>query len=241
MNTPDPQSRNAHLPDVERILAEQADPADQALLRAFSTVIWADLPDPLLRLEPEEVANRISEAYRFVVHTVPPPFQVYKGAPGLHVTARNSGPDDVTIIETHTPHVPFIFESLKNFLQQQGLRVLSAVHPLFTVRRQWERVVHIGDTDDNGARELYCQFRIERIDSKDRLRRIEHQVHAVLKSVFLAVEDFQAMRRSVTDLVPRLHTHARTRAGEEGAHAFLEWLVDDNFVMLGMLGYDASA
>src|SRR5262245_48358385 len=237
MNTPDPQSRNAHLPDVERILAEQADPADQALLTAFSTVIWADLPDPLLRLEPEEVANRIGEAYRFVVHTVPPPFQVYKGAPGLHVTARNSGPDDVTIIETHTPHVPFIFESLKNFLQQQGLRVLSAVHPLFTVRRQWERVVYIGDADDDGARELYCQFRIERIESRDRLRRIEHQVHAVLKSVFLAVEDFQSMRRAVTDAGMQLRFRAGSQHDGEGAHGFLNWLVDDNFVLLGTMSY----
>src|SRR5215510_3144478 len=170
MNTPDTQSGSVPLADVQRILSRQADPADRELLTAFSSVIWPDLPDPLLRLQSEELAGRVLEAYRFVVHTVPPPFQVYKGAPGLHVTARNSGPDDVTIIETHTPHVPFIFESLKNFLQQQGLRVLSAVHPLFTVRRQWERVVHIGDADDEGARELYCQFRIERIDSKALLR-----------------------------------------------------------------------
>src|SRR5262249_26375953 len=178
----------SHLTDIQRHLSERADPADRDLLTAFASVIWPDIPDPLLRVEPEELASRIGEAYRFIVHTVPPPFQVYKGAPGLHVVARNAVREDVTIIETHTPHVPFIFESLRNFLQQQGLRLLSAVHPLFTVRRQWERVVYIGDADDEGARELYCQFRIERIESRDRLRRIEHHLPPVLKSAFLAVQ-----------------------------------------------------
>jgi len=47
---------------------------------------------------------------------------------------------------------------------------------------------------------LYCQFRVERFDWRERLRRIEHRLHAVLKSIFLAVEDFPAMRRAVQDL-----------------------------------------
>src|SRR6185295_19134367 len=188
-----------------------------------------------------DLAARIAEAYRFVVHTVPPANQVYRGAPGLHVAARNPDDEDVTVIETHTPHVPFIFESLKNCLQQQGLRVFSAIHPLFTVRRQWERIVRIADAGDEGARELYCQFRIERFDSRERLRRIEHQLHAVLKSIFLAVEDFPAMRRAVQDLGLALRSRRGAHHNPDSAKAFLTWLVDDNFVLLGTLGYQRAA
>ena len=46
-----------------------------------------------------------------------------------------------TIVETHTLDAPFIFESLKNYFRRQNLRVFSAVHPIFSVRRQWERIV----------------------------------------------------------------------------------------------------
>ena len=64
---------------------------------------------------------------------MPPPDQLYKGLPGLHVSVQNRpGDDDATIIETHTPHVPFVFESVKNYVQRQGLRVFSAIQPVFT-------------------------------------------------------------------------------------------------------------
>ena len=153
---------------------------------------------------------------------MPPAVQLYKGLPGLHVAVRN--PDDaearaegstheVTIVETHSPDAPFVYESLKNYFQKEGLRVFSSIHPIFSVRRQWERVVWIGGPQEDGSRELYCQFRIERVEARDRLRRIEHQVFSVLKAVFLGVEDFPAMRRGIAELAPRLRDR---RGGIEG-------------------------
>ena len=44
----------------------------------------------------------------------------------------DGGPHEVTIVESHSPDAPFIFESLKNYFQKEGLRVFSAIHPLFT-------------------------------------------------------------------------------------------------------------
>jgi hypothetical protein len=48
------------------------------------------------------------------------------------------------VVETHTLDAPFIFESLKNYFRKAGLRVFSAVHPILSARRQWERIVWIG-------------------------------------------------------------------------------------------------
>jgi glutamate dehydrogenase len=241
MISSDPQLRADRLTDLQQALTAQPDPADRELLHAFVAAIFPELPDAfVLRPELPDLAKRIAEAYRFVVHTVPPAIQVYRGAPGLHVQARNPDDEEVTIVETHTPHVPFIFESLKNCFQKQGLRVFSAIHPLFTVRRQWERIARIGDAGGEGARELYCQFRVERFDSRERLRRIEHELHAVLKSVFLAVEDFPAMRRAVQDLGLALRSRHGVQPDADSAKAFLTWLVDDNFVLLGTLGYQRA-
>src|SRR5215468_1781034 len=129
MNTTGSQATFTRIDQVQRILDHSSADSDRELLSSFAAVIWPELPDPVLHLDVAHLATLIADAFRFVVHTVPPPFQVYKGAPGLHVRARNSATE--TIVETHTPHVPFIFESLKNYFQQQGLRLLSAVHPLF--------------------------------------------------------------------------------------------------------------
>ena len=247
MITADPQRRVSTLAAITDILARDAAPDDCDLLLALAPVAYAEMPDSLaLRLPAEALAARIDGMFRFVARTMPPALQLYKGLPGLHVAVRN--PDDsgalaqgssheVTIVETHSPDAPFIFESLKNYFQKEGLRVFSAIHPIFTVRRQWERVVWIGAPQEDGSRELYCQFRIERVEARERLRRIEHQVFSVLKTVFLGVEDFPAMRRAITEIGPRLRSRRGHPADGDAARAFLEWLRSDNYVMLGILRY----
>ncbi len=109
--------------------------------------------------------------------------------PGIHVSARNpprpkrgpalgtggAAPGDARSSRPTPWTRPFIFESLKNYFQKAGLRVFSAIHPIFTVRRQWERIVWMGGPRRRGQGAL-CHFQIERVDSKERLRRIEHEV-----------------------------------------------------------------
>jgi glutamate dehydrogenase len=251
MITADPQRRAATLDEIQRTLASEAAPDDAELLRQLAPLVFAAMPDALaLRLTPAALAARISECFRFVAHTVTPAFQVYKGLPGLHVAVHN--PDageepagrpvdgrthEVTIVETHCADAPFIFESLKNYFQREGLRVFSAIHPLFTVRRQWERIVAFGGAHDDGALELYCQFRIERVEARERQRRIEHQVYSVLKSVSLAVEDFPQMVAAARALGPRLRSRNGRASDADVAREFVSWLLADNYVMLGMLQY----
>ncbi len=201
MITADPTKRAQLLDEVQRIAAAAAPDGDRDLLQAFAGVVLAELPDSVVfRLPPAALAARLGEYFRFIAHTMPPEVQLYRGLPGLHVAVRNAdeaedramaghdgGPHEVTIVETHTPDAPFIFESLTNFFKNEGLRVFSAIHPRITVRRQWERVVHVGGHGEEGSQELFCQFRIERVDRTDRMRRLEHQIFSLLKSVFLAV------------------------------------------------------
>jgi NAD-specific glutamate dehydrogenase len=194
MITADPQQRVATLARLNEILARESASDDRDLLLAFAPVVYQNMPDSLaLALTPEALAARIRGYFRFVARTMPPSFQLYKGLPGLHVAVRNpvSGDDadtrvadrgsqDTTIVETHTPDAPFIFVSLKNYFQKEGLRVFSAIHPIFTVRRQWERVTWIGGPQEDGSRELFCEFRIERVEAREKLRHIEHEVFSVL-------------------------------------------------------------
>jgi glutamate dehydrogenase len=252
MITADPQRRVSILQGIVEILDRGAPPEDRGLLRAFAPVVYGQLPDSLaLRLSPDALAARMRRYFQFVARTIPPAFHLYKGLPGLHVSARN--PDDaeasadgatheITIVETHTPDAPFIFESLKNYFQKEGLRVFSSVHPIFSARRQWERVVWLGGPEEDGSRELLCQFRIERVDARERLRHIEHHVFSVLKAVFLGVEDFPAMIGEVSGLGSRLRGRGGSAGGDaEVARAFLEWLRADNYVILGLLRYQFAA
>jgi glutamate dehydrogenase len=255
MITADPSGRALKLAQVLEILGTTAPPEDRDLLLSFAPVVFADTPDRVaLAFSPEALAARLRESFRFVVRDMPPPTQLYKGLPGIHVAARNPepgawvsrGPADgvpteVTVIETHTVDTPFIFESIKNYCRRAGLRVFTAVHPVFTVRRQWERIVWLGGPHEEGSKESYTHFVIERIDAKERLRRLEHEVHCVLRSVFVAVEDFADMQRTLRDLMPRLRSR-RGRAEEaDSARAFLGWLLEENYVFQGLVKFRLGA
>src|SRR5512140_3277090 len=206
MMTEDPEKRAQVYAQVAELLRRKALGEDVDLLLAFAPVVYAEMPDSVaLKLTPEAVAERIAGHFHFVAREIPPPIQLYRGLPGIHVSASNPSeaearatgggaglPLETTVVRTHTVDAPFIFESLKNYFSKAGLRVFSAVHPIFTVRRQWERIVWIGPPHEEGTKESYCYFQIEPVDSKERLRRIQHEIFCVLKCVFLAVEDFQA-------------------------------------------------
>ena len=147
MITADPQQRVSTLQNIIAALDRDASADDRDLLREFAPVVYERMPDVLaLKLSPEALADRIRANFQFVARTMPPAFQLYKGLPGIHVVVRNpdeaeaeaaGATSEVTIVETHTPDAPFIFESLKNYFQKEGLRVFSAIYPVFTVRRQW--------------------------------------------------------------------------------------------------------
>lgn len=248
MITADPTRRTQVLSSIEQYLTSRAEAGERDRLLAFARVVFAETPDTLaLQLSPDALAERILRQFAFVVHELPPEYQLYRGLPGIHVRVRN--PDDeeeaatgsisghfheVTIVETHTLDAPFIFESLRNFFQKEGLRVFSAIHPIFTVRRQWERIVWTGGPIDDGSRELLCQFRIERVEARERMRRLEHQIFSLLKSVFLAVEDHQAMQRALTAAKSRLRPRRDDGRTLPAVREFVDWLLDDNYVHLGL-------
>ena len=247
MITADPQQRVSTLQNIIAALNRDASAENRTCSVIRAGRLRAHAGRARVKLSPEALAERISENFRFVARTMPPAFQLYKGLPGMHVVVSNpdeaeadatGATSEVTIVETHTPDAPFIFESLKNYFQKEGLRVFSAIYPVFTVRRQWERVVWIGGAQQDGSHELLCQFHIERVDARERVRRIEHQVFSVLKTVFLGVEDYPAMIRGVSELGRACGRGRRHRGGDtDAARAFLDWLKADNFVMLGLLRY----
>ncbi|HEX6737118.1 MAG TPA: hypothetical protein VF310_02490, partial [Vicinamibacteria bacterium] len=251
MITSDPEARTVKVGHVLQMLAGKATPEDRELLLAFAQVVLAETQDRVaLGLSVEALAARTYEQFRFFVREMPPAFQVYRGLPGIHVAARNPDPSawvrggrqdglpqEVTVVETHTPDAPFIFESLKNYFRKAGLRMFSAVHPICAVRRQWERIVWIGGPQEEGAKESYTHFQIERIESKERLRHIEHEIFSVLKSVLTAVEDFPEMLRMMRDLGPRLSARTGDAAQLASARAFLDWLLEDNYIFQGTVKY----
>jgi glutamate dehydrogenase len=250
----DLQPRAARLAEVMDVLRREAAPEDRELVLGFAPLVFEDMPARVaLDLPVSAVAARLLSHFRFVAREMPPPHQLFRGLPGIHVAVWNPGdergrslgggaglPLDTTIVQTHTADRPFIFDSLKNYFQRSGIRVYSAIHPMFTVRRQWERIVSFGDVQDEGSRESYTFFQVEPLESRDRRRRTEHEIFSLLKAVFLAVDDFADMQRSCRELVGRLHSPRGDEGQLRSVRAFVEWLLEDNYIFMGTVSYRAG-
>ena len=255
MITADPAQRAARLALTLEVLRAKAAPEDRDLVLALAPVVLEEMPDRLaLGLAPEALATRLLSHFRFMAREIPPATQLYKGLPGIHVKAQNPSPEEstamgggqvvpreTTVVQTHTADMPFIFDSLKNYFRKAGLRVFSAIHPVLAVRRQWERIVGISGPFEEGQKECYTHFEIERVESKERLRRIEHEIVSVLKAVFMAVEDFQEMTRACREIEPRLRSRTGDAKHLASARAFLEWLLADNYILMGTVRYRVSS
>ncbi len=254
MITQDPSGRAFRLAEIEDILKTLGKPEEATLLLNFARAVFTEMPDSMaLEGTAKRTVERLTQHFNFFVHEVPEANQAGSGVPGLHVRARNLGVSEtrviagktvsaeVTVVETHTLDAPFIFESLKNYFRKAGLRVVSSIHPILSVKRQWGQVISVAPASEEGTKELLCHFRIERVEDKDRLREIEHEVHAVLKSVFASVGDFAAMQRAITETAARIRDHRAGGARQESAKAFLEWLLDENYILHGVARYTVTS
>ena len=151
MITHDPEKREKVISQILEALGSKALPDEKHLLLSFAPVMLSETPDHVLfQFSPETFSERLLRHFDFFVKEMPPSAQVYKGLPGIHVSVYNpdeaearalgggSGlPLETTVVRTHAIDAPFIFESLKNYFSKAGLRVFSAAHPIFSVRRQW--------------------------------------------------------------------------------------------------------
>ena len=219
MITVDAGRRAARLEELMQALERHADPADRELLRSFAPVVYDSLPDAVaLGLSLDALTRRVIDYFRFFVREFPPPTQLYKGLPGIHVVVRNpveadeqrivhgrSLPLETTIVETHTLDAPFIFESLKNYFRKRRPPRLLGDPP------HADGAPPVGA--DGGRRALRrkrgrgSRSAISGSSAsipRSACARIEHEIYSVLKAVFTAVEDFDDMRRVVRELGPKL-------------------------------------
>jgi glutamate dehydrogenase len=135
-----------------------------------------------------------------------------------------------SVLETNTPDLPFLVDSITAELWARGLRVVRVAHPILGIERDTggriARVVHPREA----PRESIMHFELDRRLAPDELAALEDAARSILATVRAVVEDFPAMR----DAVAALAAGARGHEDSQELGAFLDWLLDDHFVFLGL-------
>ena len=207
-------------------------------VRAFATAFTKRLTrDELERSSPDELAAMVLGAFDLIDRRPPDEVAVRVFAPTL---GREGYQVPGTVLETNAPDSPFLLDSINEELDARDLDVRSVTHPVVGVERDADgRIVRILNVREAAVRESVMHFELEHPLSEPERAELEETVRAILGDVRLAVRDFDGMRAAARGMIDIAKAGAVLYPKDEVDEtvAFLEWLLDLNFIFLGYREY----
>ena len=167
-----------------------------------------------------------------------------------------------TVIEIVGEDMPFLVDSITMEVARQGLTLHLIIHPVIKVQRDAQgRFVRFGsdgaDAAGAGAEgaggkgaggkgagfESIMHLEVDRRTDPADLAALQAGIEHVLADVRVAVSDWPAMRTRLQEITAGLDTlpTALESADATEVKAFLQWLAEDNFVLLGCRDYTLAS
>ena len=206
---------------------------------------------------PEDIFSRLSDElygaalslWRFAETRTPGKAKVRVINPRLSEEGWHS---PRTVIEIVNDDMPFLVDSVTAALAGEGLTVHLVIHPILHVERDGKgRLKALLDpcaTNNAGANraglhESFMHVEVSEESDPKRLADLTNLLERVLGEVRAAVEDWAAMRQTLTRVRQDLADHPPPLEEDEQNEAldFLAWLEDDNFTFLGFREYRFGA
>ena len=143
-----------------------------------------------------------------------------------------------TVVEMVTDDMPFLVDSLVMELNRHGATIHLMVHPiLYVVRDAKGLLIEIAGPTTKGARaESVIHVEIDRETDPGEIAVLRDDLCRVLADVRTAVEDWPAMRAALARAIETFSSVPSRVLPDhpvEELRAFLEWLAEGNFTLLG--------
>ncbi len=150
-----------------------------------------------------------------------------------------------TVIEIVNDDMPFLVDSITMEVNRHGLTLHLIVHPVMKIRRDAnhhaEALLPAGDPGE-GRLESLIHVEVDRRTEPASLQALHDGLARILGDVRAAVDDWQPMRAQLVDAVAVLEQQPPPVPSDELAEAlaFLRWLAEDNFTLLGQRDYELA-
>ena len=219
----------------QRLPEEQADLAVVFAQQYYANVAAEDMADRSL----DDLYGAVLSHWHFarIFSSGTPKLRVYN--PKLEEHGWQS---THTVIEMVNDDMPFLVDSITMEVNRLGLTLHLIVHPVMKVLRDDQHhYLGLDEGDDNGGHyESLIHVEVDRRTDPQRLTELRDGLQRILGDVRLAVQDWQAMREKALEVVAALEASRPPVPAAELAEdlAFLRWLADDNFTLLGQRDYD---
>ncbi|MDH3205713.1 MAG: NAD-glutamate dehydrogenase [Gemmatimonadota bacterium] len=235
--------QRGHSPQIEAVRREidgRSHVGDPQRAREFASIFLRRAPEAFLRSRSvSELTNVTLAVLDFVERSRPDHVDVSVVNPSI----ENEGWEaPVTVVRASVSERPFVVDTIREFLHDEGLAIEFMVYPLLDVERDESgKVLSVSAPGDQGAKEALVHCEIERVADPATLAHIELEITRCLEDVVRATDDFHPMIAAVDAVVEELSD--QTKVGGRGddlaeIQAFLRWLQDGGFVFLGYRAYE---
>ncbi|MFT5162322.1 MAG: glutamate dehydrogenase [Alteromonadaceae bacterium] len=157
--------------------------------------------------------------------------------------SRNGWESTHTIIEIIVRDMPFLVDSVRMALARLGISSHLLLHcPLSIVRDDKNRITEFleNNHEANTPRETVFMIEVDRQKGEKELDQVLQELQSVIADLCGVVDDWQPIRDkllSIIDEMPSMPKPTKIADVEESL-AFLKWLADDNFTLMGYRRYN---
>jgi len=147
------------------------------------------------------------------------------------------------VLEIAAPDMAFLVDSVTNAIEAAGFAVDRVLHPVIGTSRDGAgRIAAVLPARTALLRESVQHYELGQRLNPEELAALRESVERVLVDVRRAVADFEEMQGAVYTMMKIARSGGRRYSKDEvdQAVAFLEWLLDDNFVFLGYREYQIT-
>jgi glutamate dehydrogenase len=160
-------------------------------------------------------------------------------------TGLDGRPGENVVVQVVTEDRPFLLSTVVDEIERGGLRVVRALHPIVGVRRDAEgRVTAILPARTAARRESVIHLEVEGHLPTNEEPALADRLRRLISDIVAATDDHDAMRARIRAAADALRAGTWTAyagsdpaADEQEVAALLDWLLEDNLVLLGVREY----
>lgn len=216
---------------------------DPALLPSFEALVRSWMPDldadDLARHPVADMLEALLSCWQFGAERQPGETRVRVLSPP---EAEHGWGARRTVIEVVNDDMPFLVDSTTMELQRQGLAQHLIIHPVLVVRRDLRgrlQALRAVQPDErkaaDGVRESWMYLEVDRLVEPAELAALAQGLERVLGDVRVVVRDWKTMLAQLRAVAAALDPPPPELPVElvTESRAFLRWLADDHFTLLG--------
>lgn len=212
-----------------------------AALAVFSSAYKRRMPeDEEPTISADQFDAEIACAFGFLNERGREPFAVRVFRPDV-ASCGYEAPGSV--VEIVTDDASFLVDSISNRLTRLGYTIARHFHPVVgTTRDSSGALTEVISGKDAPYRESLQHYELIESLSDEQAGDLETQLASAIGNIRATVRDYEPMRFAVRRMAHYAFEDGSAFDGAEvdEAIAFLDWLLDDNFILLGYREYDIT-